>query len=510
MNPHDNMRKLINLVESAQEPGLNDYSREDDDRREHPFASQLTQRNSDQDRDSDDELEEGSIDNHNGDLERRFDQLENRYIKTRRLLGLINKDKIEYSPVNKDALLRQKQQKSEVMGMMNSMRAEMNKIMGQLGWSAEEVAYHKSRMDGDREFGKPSEIFTHQRPEVKIPVPPREEPAKAAEPKFSWYDKFKQSMAKLREPAMQEASGQVSTTLKTIPEIVERERARLHDLFNNGLPEVYNGEWAEYEADWGGDFSYNEVAAQEWKAVLDDPECHALLQAIDKKYGTELVVGIQDTIDSIAGDQGLDEAEKNSGTPNFYDGNEPEFKPAPDGKIHLENYGKWEYILQKYYPDVFERNGEINRAKYRNTYLEGVDRICRIGSNDPIAYYSQGLGWVEVPVTNVDEAKKSSKPPLDDATWKQLEDPIWSTWQAIASDLQQAYEFSGEEMDNLGAIEGCIDSDRLRCYGDPGNHASVMRGSPVGNAAQDLVRALVMAHGYPTVLKWLGSKIQLV
>lgn len=313
MNPHDNMRKLINLVESAQSPGLNDYSREDDDKREHPFASQLTQRNDDQDRDSDDELEEGSIDNHNGDLEKRFDQLENRYIKTRRLLGLINQDKIEYSPVNKDALLRQKQQKSEVMGMMNSMRAEMNKIMGQLGWSPEEVAYHKERMGLDREFGKPSEIFTHQRPEVKIPVPPREAPAPAAEPKFSWYDKFKQSMSKLRQPEM----------------------------------------------------------------------------------ATEDVV---------------------------------------------------------------------------------------------------------------DEAKQ---PIMDEPTFKQLNDAIWSTWQCIGPDVYQAVEEYGEgEVSNADAVESCIDADRLRMYGDPSNHAG-LDGSVVGNAAQDLIRQLVLAHGYEPVLKYLCKRIQL-
>lgn len=102
-------------------------------------------------------------------------------------------------------------------------------------------------------------------------------------------------------------------------------------------------------------------------------------------------------------------------------------------------------------------------------------------------------------------------PQLNDATFAQLKGPIMRCWQVIAPDLYQLYDESGDDEDcltNDGAIEACIDADRLRMYGGE-QHASLRQGSPDGNAADELIKALCAAHGYSTVLKWLSTKIHL-
>ena len=66
---------------------------------------------------------------------------------------------------------------------------------------------------------------------------------------------------------------------------------------------------------------------------------------------------------------------------------------------------------------------------------------------------------------------------------------IHSTWQAIGSDMMEAVECSGEEIDNESAVEGCIDADHIVTYG-----------GEKGKAAQDEFRARMHEIGYRPAL----------
>jgi hypothetical protein len=72
---------------------------------------------------------------------------------------------------------------------------------------------------------------------------------------------------------------------------------------------------------------------------------------------------------------------------------------------------------------------------------------------------------------------------------KEFVQAIHNTWQAIGSDLLEAVECSGEELDNESAVEGCIDADRIVTYG-----------GDKGKAAQEEFRARMHEIGYRRAL----------
>jgi hypothetical protein len=81
---------------------------------------------------------------------------------------------------------------------------------------------------------------------------------------------------------------------------------------------------------------------------------------------------------------------------------------------------------------------------------------------------------------------------LNKAVIERLSSPMLRTWNAIGYDIYQSYADMGEELDNEDAIESCIDANRIDTYGeDP--------------KAGKLVSALITAHGYPKVLKFLSK-----
>lgn len=80
-----------------------------------------------------------------------------------------------------------------------------------------------------------------------------------------------------------------------------------------------------------------------------------------------------------------------------------------------------------------------------------------------------------------------------------LRDPILSTWSVIASDAMEL-----GDMTNAGAIEMCIDADRMTFY------ASGVKGkTAAGDAEKELDRA-IKAHGYKKVLNSLSRSIRLL
>lgn len=93
-------------------------------------------------------LNEGFIDSHNGELERKFDQIEDKIIFLRRQLSTINMNNPEYS----DEL------KSEIFRKLNSLRRELIEIANKLGMKDKEIDYHLKRIGLDVEYGKPSEF----------------------------------------------------------------------------------------------------------------------------------------------------------------------------------------------------------------------------------------------------------------------------------------------------------------------------------------------------------------
>lgn len=79
---------------------------------------------------------------------------------------------------------------------------------------------------------------------------------------------------------------------------------------------------------------------------------------------------------------------------------------------------------------------------------------------------------------------------------KELIRAVHSTWQAIGSDLLQACAECGEEPDNEGAVEACMDADRIVAYG-----------GPEGVAAQEEFRARMHQVGYSTALSELARQL---
>lgn len=103
------------------------------------------------------QLNEGFMGNHRGDLERKFDQLENQLIAARRRLGEVNT--VAMSPEDRN------EHKSIVMGRINQFRMQLLDVMKELQMSEKEKQFHLNRIGLDREFGKPSETFTRRSPD---------------------------------------------------------------------------------------------------------------------------------------------------------------------------------------------------------------------------------------------------------------------------------------------------------------------------------------------------------
>lgn len=97
-------------------------------------------------------INEGFMDNHRGDLERKFDELENKYIAARRMLSKVNSANI--SPEEKNA------HKGKLMRYIDAFRKQLYSIMDEMGMSQRERQFHMERMGLDREFGSPKETFT--------------------------------------------------------------------------------------------------------------------------------------------------------------------------------------------------------------------------------------------------------------------------------------------------------------------------------------------------------------
>jgi hypothetical protein len=79
---------------------------------------------------------------------------------------------------------------------------------------------------------------------------------------------------------------------------------------------------------------------------------------------------------------------------------------------------------------------------------------------------------------------------------KDLIQAVHNTWQAIGSDLLQACAECGEEPDNEGAVESCLDADRIVTYG-----------GDKGAEAQVEFRARMAVVGYSKALSELARQL---
>lgn len=104
---------------------------------------------------------EGFIDNHRGDLDRKFDETEKKLIAARRGLGLVN------TGFDKE---QEREHKSKLMRYINIFRKELTDIMQEMGMSEKEMAYHNARIGLDREYGKPAEVFQQVPSDNKHPA----------------------------------------------------------------------------------------------------------------------------------------------------------------------------------------------------------------------------------------------------------------------------------------------------------------------------------------------------
>lgn len=98
-------------------------------------------------------ISEGFVDEHRGDLEKEFDELEKKYIAARRALGTINRGAKNISPNEV------KVHRSKIMQYLNNFRNRLQNVMLELNMTDREIEYHMNRMDDDRRFGRPSEVF---------------------------------------------------------------------------------------------------------------------------------------------------------------------------------------------------------------------------------------------------------------------------------------------------------------------------------------------------------------
>ena len=81
---------------------------------------------------------------------------------------------------------------------------------------------------------------------------------------------------------------------------------------------------------------------------------------------------------------------------------------------------------------------------------------------------------------------------LDKNVVSKLSQPMWRTWNEIASDV----EACGGRMSNGVAVESCIDADRLLYNGH-------------SKDASDLITALCKEHGYMKVHRFLCRNFKL-
>lgn len=84
---------------------------------------------------------------------------------------------------------------------------------------------------------------------------------------------------------------------------------------------------------------------------------------------------------------------------------------------------------------------------------------------------------------------------LNRDTVASLANPLYQVWNAIGYDTYDVYQEMGETLDPEGVIEMCIDANRLSTFVDGAE----------GQAAEDLVSALIREHGYDKVLKFLAE-----
>lgn len=91
---------------------------------------------------------------------------------------------------------------------------------------------------------------------------------------------------------------------------------------------------------------------------------------------------------------------------------------------------------------------------------------------------------------------KKAEPIFTPEQLKQLEGSIFTSWNAIACDM----DFTGirKNLWNAVAIETSIDADRMVTFG-----------GERGKQAQEILRAGIDKHGYDKVLKFLTKNISL-
>lgn len=79
---------------------------------------------------------------------------------------------------------------------------------------------------------------------------------------------------------------------------------------------------------------------------------------------------------------------------------------------------------------------------------------------------------------------------------KQLVEPLLRVWNAIGWDVEESLQAMGEEVDNEGAIEMCLDANRLLINGEDA-------------AAEALLDQLCREHGFNRVVQDLSKQVTL-
>jgi len=103
-------------------------------------------------------------------------------------------------------------------------------------------------------------------------------------------------------------------------------------------------------------------------------------------------------------------------------------------------------------------------------------------------------------------AKKPAPVRISSADGKAILDalngPIHSTWQMIGHDVSQCAQEMRERVTNAGAIESCIDANRLQDYGGSTKEKR--------DAAEKALNACIDKHGLDAVMRYLTRHIHLV
>jgi hypothetical protein len=99
-------------------------------------------------------LTEGFTDNHRGDLDRKFDEVEAKLLSARRMMSKLAAANL--SPQDKNM------HRGKILKYINIFKSQLESIMTELGMSDREMKYHLDRLDLDREHGKPAEVFTNR------------------------------------------------------------------------------------------------------------------------------------------------------------------------------------------------------------------------------------------------------------------------------------------------------------------------------------------------------------